>query len=142
MAEKLLKGNRSRLPLYTLNRGLSPVIIKYARPVSRSRCSYPRPVRVVRGCGTDAHRVAHLAAIGFVVAEAWFGVVCPLTTLEHELRNSAGQTVYEMSFIGYWLNRLMFYTAPEWVFTLVYTLFAILVVTTFAFYSPNWKRRP
>ncbi|MCP4334983.1 MAG: DUF2784 domain-containing protein [Gammaproteobacteria bacterium] len=86
-------------------------------------------------------RIIHLAAIGFVVAEAWFGVVCPLTTLEHELRNSAGQTVHEMSFIGYWLNRLMFYTAPEWVFTLVYTLFAILVVTTFVFYAPNWKRR-
>lgn len=86
-------------------------------------------------------RVTHLAAIGFVVAEAWLGVVCPLTTLEQELRNSAGQTVHEMSFIGYWLNRLMFYTAPEWVFTLVYTLFAILVGAAFVFYPPNWKRR-
>ena len=86
-------------------------------------------------------RIAHLVAIGFVVAEAWFGVVCPLTTLEYELRNSAGQTAYEMSFIGYWLNRLMFYTAPEWVFTLVYTLFALVAVTTFVFYPPNWKRR-
>ena len=86
-------------------------------------------------------RVAHLAAIGFVVAEAWFGILCPLTTLEHELRNRAGQTAYEMSFIGHWLDRLLFYTAPEWVFTLVYTLFALLVVTTFVFYPPNWKRR-
>ena len=86
-------------------------------------------------------RVAHLAAIGFVVAEAWFGILCPLTTLEHELRNRAGQTAYEMSFIGHWLDRLLFYTAPEWVFTLVYTLFALLVVTIFVFYPPNWKRR-
>ncbi len=86
-------------------------------------------------------RVTHLAAIGLVVAEAWFGMLCPLTTLEHELRNNAGQTVYEMSFIGYWLDRLLFYSAPEWVFTLVYTLFAILVVTVFVFYPPNWKRR-
>ena len=87
-------------------------------------------------------RVAHLAAIGFVVAESWFGMVCPLTTLEYELRNSAGQTTHEMSFIGYWLDSLLFYTAPEWVFTLVYTLFALLVVTTLVFYPPNWKRRP
>lgn len=86
-------------------------------------------------------RVAHLAAIGFVVAEAWFGILCPLTTLEHALRNRAGQSAYEMSFIGHWLDRLLFYTAPEWVFTLVYTLFALLVVTTFVFYPPNWKRR-
>ncbi len=92
--------------------------------------------------GNSVFRVTHLAAIGFVVAEAWFGILCPLTTLEYELRNSAGQTVYEMSFIGHWLDRLLFYTAPEWVFTLVYTLFALLVVTTFFFYPPNWKRRP
>ena len=85
-------------------------------------------------------RVAHLAAIGVVVGEAWIVMVCPLTTLEYELRNSAGQTAHEMSFIGYWLNRLMFYTAPEWVFTLVYSLFALVVVMTFVFYPPNWKR--
>ncbi len=86
------------------------------------------------------YRIAHLAAIGFVVAEAWLGVVCPLTILEHELRASAGQTVHDMSFIGYWLHRLLYYTAPEWVFTLVYTLFALLVIATFAFYPPQWKR--
>jgi hypothetical protein len=86
-------------------------------------------------------RVTHLVAIGFVAAEAWFGVLCPLTTLEYELRSSAGQSVHEMSFVGYWLNRLLFYTAPEWVFTLVYTLFALLVVTTFVFYPPNWKNK-
>ena len=86
-------------------------------------------------------RIAHLAAIGFVVAEAWFGIMCPLTTLENELRNRAGQPDYEMSFIGHWLDQVLFYSAPEWVFTLVYTLFALLVVTTFVFYPPNWKRR-
>ncbi len=99
---------------------------------------------IISWCWTrnPVFRVAHLAAIGFVVAEAWFGMVCPLTTLEYELRNSAEQTAYEMSFIGYWLDRLLFYAAPEWVFTLVYTLFALVVVTTFVFYPPNWERRP
>ena len=86
-------------------------------------------------------RVAHLAAIGFVVVEAWFGIVCPLTTLGNELSILAGQDGNEMSFIGYWLDRMLFYTAPEWVFTLVYTLFALLVVTTFVFYPPKRKRK-
>ena len=27
-------------------------------------------------------RISHLAAIAIVVAEAWFGAACPLTTLE------------------------------------------------------------
>ena len=31
-------------------------------------------------------RLAHLAAIAIVIAQAWLGVVCPLTTLEMWLR--------------------------------------------------------
>ena len=31
-------------------------------------------------------RYAHLAAIGVVVVQAWFGIECPLTTLESALR--------------------------------------------------------
>ena len=85
-------------------------------------------------------RTAHLAAIGLVVAEAWFGIVCPLTTLEVVFRERAGWASYEMSFIGYWLHRLLFFTAPEWVFTLLYTLFALVVVTTYIVYPPSSKQ--
>ena len=35
-------------------------------------------------------RLAHLAAIAVVVAESWFGMACPLTTLEMWLRAEAG----------------------------------------------------
>jgi Protein of Unknown function (DUF2784) len=35
-------------------------------------------------------RLAHLAAIGVIVAETWLGLVCPLTTLEMWLRAQAG----------------------------------------------------
>ena len=84
-------------------------------------------------------RVIHITAILFVVAEAWFGIVCPLTTLEYELRIRAGQTTHEMNFIGYWLNRLLFFSASEWIFTLAYTLFALLVITVFVYYPPKWK---
>jgi hypothetical protein len=84
-------------------------------------------------------RVIHITAILFVVAEVWFGIVCPLTTLEYELRIRAGQTTNEMSFIGYWLNRLLFFSASEWIFTLAYTLFALSVITVFVYYPPKWK---
>ncbi len=86
-------------------------------------------------------RVAHLGAIGFVVLEAWFGVPCPLTILENDLRAQAGQTIYETSFIGYWLGRLLYYDAPRWVFTTAYTAFSLLVVLTFIFYPPR-RRAP
>ena len=41
-------------------------------------------------------RLAHLAAIGIVVAQAWLGVACPLTTLESWLRVQAGGAAYEI----------------------------------------------
>jgi polyferredoxin len=86
-------------------------------------------------------RVAHLIAIGFVVLEAWCGIVCPLTVLEKALRGLAGVPVYEGSFIGYWVHRLLFYQGPGWVFTLVHSLFGAAVVVSFVAYPPRWRRR-
>ncbi len=82
-------------------------------------------------------RLAHLAAIGFVVLEAWFGVPCPLTVLESRLRVLAGGAGYAASFIGHWLQRLLFYEAEPWVFTAVYTAFALLVIAVFVFHPPR-----
>jgi hypothetical protein len=98
---------------------------------------------IMRWCWTRnfIFRICHLAAIGYVVAEVWFGIICPLTILEHNLRIRAGESPEEMSFIGYWLNRLLFYTAPDRVFTLVYTVFALLVIATFVLYPPMKCRK-
>ena len=54
-------------------------------------------------------RLAHLAAIGFVVFEAAIGMVCPLTAWENQLREAAGQEGYPGDFIGYWAHQLIFY---------------------------------
>ena len=86
-------------------------------------------------------RLAHLAAIAVVVAEAWFGVVCPLTSLENWLRVMARTTTYAGSFIEYWLQRVLFYEAPTWVFTVGYSLFALVVAATWWYFPPRFKRR-
>jgi len=82
-------------------------------------------------------RLAHLAAIGFVVIQAWFGATCPLTTLEMWLRANAGASGYSGSFIGHWLQQLLYYEAPSWVFTLVYSFFGLLVALTWRRYPPD-----
>ncbi len=83
-------------------------------------------------------RLAHLAAIVVVVAESWFGIVCPLTTLEAWLRVRAGAPVYGGSgFIEHWLQRLLYYDAPAWVFTLGYSAFALLVLWAWWRYPPR-----
>lgn len=86
-----------------------------------------------------AFRLVHLAAIAYVVMEAWFGIVCPLTILENHFRDLADIERYEMSFIGYWLNRLLFFSFPEWIFTLIYSIFFLLIVVTFFAYPPRWR---
>ncbi len=73
-------------------------------------------------------RIAHLAAIGVVVLQSWLGMICPLTIWEMSLRERAGDAVYSGAFIANWLNKLLYYQAPAWVFAVCYTLFAALVV--------------
>jgi hypothetical protein len=85
-------------------------------------------------------RILHLVAISYVVLEAWLGITCPLTTLEQYLRDLAGEKTYSMSFIGYWVHYWLFYTAPNWVFTLIYTLFGLLVLVTFVGYPPMFHQ--
>lgn len=86
-------------------------------------------------------RVLHVAAIGLVVAQAWAGVVCPLTTWEAQLRAKAGQEHYGAGFIEYWLSRLLFFEAPTWVFLLAYTIFGTLVVASWWVVRPRPFRR-
>ena len=85
-------------------------------------------------------RSAHLIAIANIVAQAWLGAACPLTTLEMWLRAQAGEATYDVSFVGYWLQRLLYYDAPPWVFVLVYSLFALAVVAVWWYYPPRNRR--
>jgi hypothetical protein len=87
-----------------------------------------------------AFRIAHLAAIAVVVAESWLGLVCPLTTLEMWLRAQAGGQTYGGGFIEHWLQQLLYYDAPAWVFVLGYTAFAAVVVATWWYFPPRAKR--
>ena len=73
-------------------------------------------------------RITHLAAIGIVVVQAWFGQLCPLTVWENEFRQQAGESGYAATFVEHWLHKLLFYQAEPWVFTIIYTVFGVLVV--------------
>lgn len=85
-------------------------------------------------------RIAHLAAIAIVVLQSWFGVVCPLTTVEMALRNRAGDTVYEGTFISHWMESILYYQAPPWVFAVCYTAFGLLVIASWFWVRPERRR--
>jgi hypothetical protein len=86
-------------------------------------------------------RAAHLVMILLVCAEALVGTTCPLTRLENTLRLRGGETGYASDFIGYWLDWLIFYDAPSWVFTVVYLTFGMLVLSTLWLAPVRWPLR-
>jgi Protein of Unknown function (DUF2784) len=86
-------------------------------------------------------RLAHLAIIAFVVAEVWLDVTCPLTSLEMFLRARAGSSSYSGGFVEHWMQRLLYYDAPAWVFAAVYSLFGLLVVAAWLRYPPSSRNR-
>jgi Protein of Unknown function (DUF2784) len=82
-------------------------------------------------------RVLHLGAILFIAAESLLGIACPLTVWEYVLRGQ--QSTH--GFIESWVDRILFYDAPPWVFTVSYLAFAALVVVTWLAVPPIRQRR-
>ena len=82
-------------------------------------------------------RYAHLGAIAFVALEALVGMNCPLTEWEDALR---GGTRAE-SFVGRWVQQLLYYRAPEWVFTTLYVAWTAATLVTLWLVPPRARRR-
>ncbi len=82
-------------------------------------------------------RAAHLGAIVFVACEALLGIWCPLTVWEARLRGADA----EKSFVAQWIHRILFYDFPEWIFTTVYVLFALVVAASWWLVRPEARRR-
>ena len=82
-------------------------------------------------------RYAHIAAIGIVILQSWLRVVCPLTTWEMALREKGGDAVYSGAFVAHWLESILYYRAPEWVFVVGYTLFGVLVAASWYWVRPR-----
>jgi len=80
-------------------------------------------------------RYLHLAAIAFVAAEALLGAACPLTVWEDLLRGGARPE----TFIGRWVARLLYYNAPEWMFTAAYCAWAAASLATLRLVPPMGK---
>lgn len=82
-------------------------------------------------------RYLHLAAIVFVAFEALLGYACPLTVWEDLLRGG----LRPESFVGRWAARLLYYSAPEWVFTTLYAAWAAASLATLRFVPPRRTAR-
>ena len=82
-------------------------------------------------------RLIHLIAIAVVVIQSWLRVICPLTTIEMGLRGRAGGVTYPGSFMAHWLETVLYYQAPPWVFMVCYTVFGAMVVASWFWVRPR-----
>jgi len=78
-------------------------------------------------------RFAHLAAIGIIALEALLGVACPLTVWEDLLRGG----LQPHSFVGRWVQALLYYDAPERLFTVLYVVWALATLVTLWLVPPR-----
>jgi hypothetical protein len=81
-------------------------------------------------------RYLHLGAIAFVALEALAGVACPLTVWEALLR---GEGRPDDAFISRWVHRVLYYRAPDWVFTAAYVSWTLATLLTLRLVPPTRK---
>jgi hypothetical protein len=65
-----------------------------------------------------------------------------LTDWENALREAAGESQRGDTFIGRFLNDVMFFDVAEWILTACYIGFAVLVAGTFWLAPPHRRQRP
>lgn len=82
-------------------------------------------------------RWTHLVLLAFVALQAWLGRLCPLTVWEQLLRRHAGQSVHDVSFVEYWLSRILFFEAPWWIFVAAYTVLVALAALAWRCWPPR-----
>ena len=80
-------------------------------------------------------RLAHLMLIFFITLETFLGIICPLTTLENDLR---GQ-LYSETFISFWISKVIYWDLPTTFFIVVYTIFLIFAIILWLKFLPIKK---
>jgi hypothetical protein len=86
-------------------------------------------------------RAVHFLMIAVVAVESLGGILCPLTKWEDRLRELGGETSAPSSFIGRWIDRLLFIDVSPSALAVCYCLFALAVLLTLIVAPPRWPWR-
>lgn len=83
-----------------------------------------------------AWRLLHLGSLAIVAIQAAFGQACFLTIWHDDLTGADTETPLIMG----WINDLILWPLPMWVFTLIYGLILLYVVALMWLLRPDWRR--
>ena len=82
-------------------------------------------------------RICHASIMGFIAVETIVGLTCPLTILEHSLRgNSPPQ-----SFVGHWIQRILYWDLPHEIFIALYFICFVWVMVLWKRFPPKAKSK-
>jgi hypothetical protein len=84
-------------------------------------------------------RLLHLAILAIVAGQAVAGRACFLTVWQNEL--TGNRTAPELV-IAHWIDGLIYWNLPIWVFAIIYCgVFAyVLALTVFVPFGPRWSK--
>ena len=78
-------------------------------------------------------RLLHIGLIAFVTLETLLGITCPLTSFENSLR----ETYQSETFIGYWLQQILFWNFPPLYFIVLYSLLFVWTGLMWKLFPPT-----
>ncbi len=82
-------------------------------------------------------RWLHLALLAIVAAQALMGRACILTIWQNEL---TGNRTAAAPMLAHWVNRMIYWNLPLWVFALIYSA-VFLYVVALSVLVPFWRRK-
>lgn len=84
-------------------------------------------------------RALHLASLAVVALQAVFGRACFLTVWQHTLARGGGEA---QPLIAGWINRLIFWPLPLWVFAVIYVAVGLYALALWWWVPPKRACQP
>ena len=84
-------------------------------------------------------RMLHVASLAVVALQAMAGRACLLTVWQDELTGSPPGTA---PLIMHWINAVLFWPLPLWVFGIIYIAIFAFVVLLLWLVPPSWRSGP
>ncbi len=83
--------------------------------------------------------VAHVPAVAWALGIVTIGYACPLTGVEHDLRERAGSQAYEGGFIDRYITGVLYPAQYE---RSMQALVAVGIITAYIGLALRWRRSP
>ena len=78
-------------------------------------------------------RTIHSGLMVFITLETLLGITCPLTSIENSLRG-----IYQSkSFIGYWIDQVIYWDLPTQFFIILYCIFLSWTLLMWKLFPPK-----